>query len=154
MNPAAARAGVRAATALIGMFASADAAALDAAEQAMPLTVRTRDEHASLIYQCGERYSYSELVRGKGGSFELRVARIEGCKPVAIFHTHPKGGADRGERFSADDVAMAEAAGLDSYIAVERDMTVRVLDRSVREITKGAQRMPGAEGRVIGTVRQ
>jgi len=107
-------------------YGSAEQAAVAALRIAMPLSADY--EHGGFVIERDGAFFYSDAVtNGRTGHIAFRAAVPKGSRLVAIYHTHPSDEPDS-RMFSWDDVKEAKELGVDSYIGVLGDGTIRFFD--------------------------
>jgi hypothetical protein len=83
-------------------------------------------EFAGAIYQNDKgEFCYSQPVPGTESNFAFRPDTSNGMRLAGLLHTHPGNDAKEAATFSADDVAVADRLGRDSYIRANRTGEVR-----------------------------
>ncbi len=111
------------------------AAQNDAAVAALRVALPESGEHefGGIIVELGGAFYYTDPVsNGDDGDIAFKAVLSAGSRFMAIYHTHPSMKRDA-RLFSPHDVDEARRLGVDSYIGVWRDGTVRFFDpRSTR----------------------
>lgn len=74
----------------------------------------SRNEWGGLIFSNDQGFFYSDPTMSEKGVLQLRVGVPQGAKPAGIYHTHPRRAHNEG--FSPEDIQMAKALGVPSYI--------------------------------------
>lgn len=137
-------------------YASPDQAAVAALKLAMPRS--DRFENGGVIVERGGSFFYSEPVsNGQTGHIQFRAGVRKGDRLVALYHTHPSD-EPQSRLFSWDDVAEAQKLGVNSYIGVLGDGTVRFFNPA-RTPTRafdqpGTKISPGrvSDGVIVATI--
>lgn len=92
----------------------------DAAIHALNKVTEPTYEMGGVVYQDPQGfYSHSDPTgNARTGKFTAEVRIPKAAKPIAIYHTHPGHGddAELSERFSSDDVKVANQMKMLSYI--------------------------------------
>ncbi|MFI5344967.1 MAG: DUF4329 domain-containing protein [Elusimicrobiota bacterium] len=136
-------------------YASAEQAAVEALKIAMPLSGSY--ENGGFIAERDGEYFYSDPVSAhEEGHISFAAVIPAGARLAAIYHTHP-GASSEYLLFSSDDVKEARALGVDSYIGVLDDHTVRRFEPGrtpTRPFAAPAEMLSGmvSDGVIVATV--
>lgn len=110
---------------------SKDAAALTALER-LPYDQR---EYSGAIYKNDKgEYCYSVPVPGSNDNFQFRTDKTGGMQFDGIYHTHP--GRDEPEKFSPNDVNVADQLNRTSYIRANETGEVKRYDPGISPTSK------------------
>src|SRR5690606_18825395 len=115
----------------------------DAASAALGLVSKNRksrkQEFIGLIYQDPEtgKYLFTEPQTQRDANKSKGAFKVPKGSARALFHNHPSGGANKGDLFSSDDIAMANSSGLLSYIAAGDALKVYDPSQNAKPMRRG-----------------